>query len=145
MAHRSDPAVVGAPQVRALLQHAEARLRLTCADPSAALARSHTSDFRTVGWYGSPPPGWDLAIDAEVTDAAVPPALAERFGRHSFWARWTRAESVSKLMRVPIVLWLRRHGLGLPPHLPAVWRTLTLADLTISVACLPAPTDQRAS
>lgn len=119
---------------------AEARLRSDGADASAALTRSHTSDSRTVGWYGSPPPGWELAIDAELTDAAVPPALAARYGRDSFWARWTRAESLSKLFRVPIVLWLRRHGLRVPPHVPAVWRTLTIADLTVSVACVPATT-----
>lgn len=129
--------------VRAFLDQAEASLKVV--DGAAApgsLTRSHTSDLRTVGWYGSVPPGWELAIDAEVTGAAVPPALADRFGRDSFWARWTRAESLSKLLRVPIVLWLRRHGLQVPPNLPAVWRTLTMAGLTVSVACVPATTDQ---
>lgn len=127
-----------------MLDRAETRLRLADADASAAFTRSHTSDFRTVGWYGSPPPGWELAIDAEVTDAAVPAALAARYGRDSFWPRWTRAESLSKLFRMPIVLWLRRHGLRVPANVPAVWRTLTIADLTVCVACVPATTGRDA-
>jgi hypothetical protein len=138
VAHPSDRAAVDARVVRAMLDRAETRLRVAGADASAALTRSHTSDFRTVGWYGSPPPGWELAIDAEVTRAEVPPALAARYGGDAFWARWTRAESLSKLLQLPILLWLRRHGLRVPAHVPAVWRTLTLADLTVSVACLPA-------
>jgi hypothetical protein len=135
VAHPSDLAAADTAVVRAMLDRAETRLRLAGTDTSVALTRSHTGDFRTVGWYGAAPPGWALAIDAEVTDATVPPALAARYGRDAFWGRWTRAESLSKVFGVPIALWLRWHGLRVLPHIPALWRTLTLADLTISVAC----------
>jgi hypothetical protein len=148
VAHRSDQPVADAALVRAVLQRAEARLQVSggAAEPQAggggaaagALTHSYTADFRTVGWYGSPLPGWRLAIDAEVSDAPVPPALAARFGPASFWTRWTRAESMCKVFGVPIAVWLRRHGLGVPARFPGVWRTLTLADLTVSVACVPA-------
>lgn len=143
MAHRSDQAVADAALVRAVLEQAEAWLAVSGGRAggevaASALTRSHTSDFRTVGWYGTPPPGWRLAIDAEVSDAPVPPALAARFGPVSFWTRWTRAESMCKVLGVPIAVWLRRHGLGVPARFPGVWRTLTLADLTVSVACMPA-------
>jgi hypothetical protein len=121
--------------VRECLDRAEAHLRVN--GGGAALSRSHTADFRTVGWYGSPPAGHRLAVDAEMSDADVPPALARRYGTADFWARWTRAESLCKAYDTPIALWLRRYGLGVPRHLPAVWRTLTMDDLTVSVACAP--------
>ncbi|HEX7745998.1 MAG TPA: hypothetical protein VF462_12130 [Micromonosporaceae bacterium] len=143
MAHRSNRRLADSALVQAVLDQAEARLDVTGGSAgggaaAGALTRSHTSDFRTVGWYGIPPPGWRLAIDAEVSDAPVPPALAARFGPASFWSRWTRAESMCKVFGVPIAVWLRRHGLGVPARFPGAWRTLALADLTISVACVPA-------
>jgi hypothetical protein len=127
---RSDRAAV-----RELLRRAEDHLRVNAG--GAALSRSHTSDFRTVGWYGPPPAGHRLAVDAELRDAAVPLALGRRYRTVDFWARWTRAESLCKAYEMPIVLWLRRYGLDLPLDLPAVWRTLTIDDLTVSVACVP--------
>jgi hypothetical protein len=136
VARPSDQRVADAPGARAVLAEAETRLRLR--GGAGALTRSHTSDFRTVGWYGSPPPGWRLAIDAEVSDAPVPAALAARYGAAAFWTRWTRAESMCKVFRVPIALWLRRYGLSVPPRFPGMWRTLALGDLTVSVACVPA-------
>lgn len=134
MAHPSDRA---AARISDYLAQAEAHLRVDARGP--ALSRSHTADSRTVSWFGPSLPGHRLAIDAEVTDAPVPPALAARFGTRSFWAGWTRAESLAKVFGVPIVVWLRRHGLRVPPLAgTAGWRTLTLADLTVSVACVPA-------
>ncbi|MFB9236713.1 hypothetical protein ACFFWC_14320 [Plantactinospora siamensis] len=136
MAPRSDRAA------REHLDRAETYLRVAGAGARAgaagpALTRAHTADARTVGWYGPPPPGHRLAIDAEVADGAVPPALGRRFGTADFWARWTRAESLCKAYDLPIAVWLRRYGLDVPDRLPGLWRTLTLGDLTVSVACVP--------
>jgi hypothetical protein len=125
------------------LDRAEEHLRVNAAGP--ALSRSHTADNRTVGWYGPPLAGHRLAVDAELSDGAVPPALGRRFGPADFWARWTRAESLCKAFDVPIALWLRRHGLAAPRHLPAAWRTLTIDDLTVSVACVPAGATEQGS
>jgi hypothetical protein len=102
-----------------------------------ALTRSHTADFRTVGWYAPAPAGHRLAIDAELADAPVPPALAARYGTDGFWARWTRAEGLCKAYDLPILLWLRRYGLDVPPDRPARWRTLLVDDLVVTVACVP--------
>ena len=127
---RSDRAAV-----REFLDRAEDHLRID--GGGAALSRSHTADFRTVGWYGPSPAGHRLAIDAELRDAPVPPALGGRYGTADFWPRWTRAESFCKAYDLPILLWLRWYGLDLPPDRPAVWRTLTVDDLVVSVACVP--------
>jgi hypothetical protein len=127
---RSDPA-----GVRECLDRAEDHLRVN--GGGTALTRSHTADFRTVGWHGPAPAGHRLAVDAERSAAAVPPALARRYGTVDFWARWTRAESLCKANDMPIVLWLRRYGLDVPPDRPAAWRTLTIDDLIVSVACVP--------
>lgn len=124
--------------VPALLAAAEQHLRI--GSPSAmaaAVTRSHLDDGRCVGWYGPSVPGWRVAIDAERVAAPVPPALARRFGTGDFWARWTRTECHCKLADVPIAIWWRRHGLGTPADNSAVWRTLRLADLIITVGLAP--------
>ncbi|MEU8300281.1 hypothetical protein AB0C04_23750 [Micromonospora sp. NPDC048909] len=132
------PAGAGPRPVPALVAGAERYLRVgTPAELAAALTRSHLDDGRCVGWYGPPTPGWRVAIDAERADAPVPVALARRFGAADFWARWTRAECYCKLADVPVVAWWRRHGLGTPAQSPAVWRTLRLADLVVTVAFAP--------
>ncbi|PZF97578.1 hypothetical protein C1I99_15310 [Micromonospora deserti] len=124
----------------ALLAAAERHLRVDGAGGlAAAMTRSHLDDGRCVGWYGPPTPGWRVAVDAERAGAPVPAALARRFGRADFWARWTRAECFCKLADVPVAAWWRRHGLGVPPETPAVWRTLRLADLVVTVAFAPLP------
>ena len=82
----------------------------TAAEMADAVTRSHLSDGRVVGWYG----GADVVIDAELADAAPPPALASRFGLEDFWVRWTSAECAAKLADVPMHLWLAKHGLGHP-------------------------------
>ena len=127
---RSDRAAV-----RECLERAEHRLRVN--GGGAPLTRSHTADLRTIGWYGPPPAGHRLAVDAELSEVAVPPALAGRYRAVDFWARWTRAESLCKAYDVPILLWLRRYGLEVPRNLPAMWRTLKIDDLTVTVACVP--------
>lgn len=79
-----------------------------------------------------------MAVDAEHADAPVPEALARRLGPADFWPRWTRAECLAKLADVPMVLWWRWHGLGVPSGTVAVWRTLRVADLVVTVAFAPA-------
>ncbi|WP_433300132.1 hypothetical protein ACQP2F_02225 [Actinoplanes sp. CA-030573] len=125
--------------VRELLDRAEEHLRIDGdgGGDGVSLTRAYTADSRTVGWYGPAPAGHRLAIDAEQSDATVPPALAARYGPANFWARWTRAESLCKAYDLPILLWLRRYGLEVPHDRPARWRTLTIDDLTVSVACVP--------
>lgn len=120
--------------VPGLLVAAEQHLRIGSPEAMAdAVTRSHLDDGRCVGWYGPSTPGWRVAIDAERADAPVPPALARRFGADDFWARWTRAECCCKLADVPVAAWWRRHGLGAPADGSAVWRTLRLADLVLTV------------
>ncbi|WP_329008244.1 hypothetical protein OG271_21680 [Micromonospora rifamycinica] len=126
---------VGARPVPALLRAAERHLRVgTPAELRHAVTRSHLDDGRCVGWHGPVASGWRVAIDAERAAAEVPPALAARFGPVDFWSRWTRAECLCKLADVPVAAWWRRHGLAVPPHTRAVWRTLQLTDLVITVA-----------
>jgi hypothetical protein len=126
--------------VPGLLAVAERHLRIgDPADLTDAVTRSHLDDGRCIGWYGPRPPGWRVAIDAERADAPVPPALARRFGVGDFWARWTRAECCCKLADVPVAAWWRRHGLSTPADGSAVWRTLWLADLVVTVGIAPVP------
>ncbi|MGC5662397.1 hypothetical protein ACN261_18670 [Micromonospora sp. WMMD723] len=139
LAHPPRPAGdTGLRPVPALLGAAERHLRVGTPDELRyAVTRSHLDDGRCVGWYGPAAPGWRVAIDAERATAEVPPALAARFGPADFWARWTRAESLCKLAEVPVAAWWRRHGLAVPPHTRAVWRTLRLADLVVTIAFAP--------
>ncbi|MEU5938203.1 hypothetical protein ABZ807_03285 [Micromonospora sp. NPDC047548] len=128
----------GPRPVPALLAAAERFLRVgTPADLTYAVTRSHLDDGRCVGWYGPSAPGWRVAVDAERADAEVPAALARRFGPADFWTRWTRAESLCKLADVPVAAWWRRHGLAVPPGSRAVWRTLRVDDLVVTVAFAP--------
>ncbi|WP_433532358.1 hypothetical protein ACQPYA_10150 [Micromonospora sp. CA-263727] len=128
MPPRSEPVAV-------LLATAPRHLRVaSAADSGGAVTRSHLADGRCVGWYAPPAPGWRVAVDAEQAAGPLPPALARRFGAADFWARWTRAECLSKLADVPVAAWWQRHGLEVPSGTPWLWRTLTLADLVVTVA-----------
>ncbi len=129
------PTLFAGPPVAALLAAAPRHLRVApAAESGDAVTRSHLGDGRCVGWYAPPAPGWRVAIDAERADGLLPSALVRRFGATDFWARWTRAECLAKLTDVPIVAWWHRHGLEVPPGTPWLWRTLTLADLVVTVA-----------
>jgi hypothetical protein len=123
--------------VAGALARAETYLRVGPADRPAAVPRSYLPDGRRVGWHGPMPPGWSVALDAELGSAPVPPRLAVKFGEDRFWERWTRAESLCKVAGTPIATWIRRHRLEVPPLSSAVWRTLRLADVVVSVAMAP--------
>lgn len=106
------------------------------AETADAVTRSHVADGRVVGWYGE----HGVVIDAEISGAEPPSALVARYGASDFWGRWTAAECRAKLSGVPIVLWLREHGLE-PPGAdlgePSQVVTLVLEDLTVSVGRAP--------
>lgn len=123
--------------VRPVLDAAEliAGIRIgTAAEMADALTRSRLADDRVVGWYGAR----GLVLDAELAGQRVPPALAARYGADpgEFWDRWTAAEAAAKASDVPIVLWLRAHGVG-PGPVPV--RTLHLGPLVVSAAWVLAP------
>jgi hypothetical protein len=127
------------PPVSDLLASARDHLRAGSVEQLAgAVTRSHLPDFRCVGWYAEPPPGWSVTIDAEYADQVVPEPLARRFGVDRFGERWTRAECLCKLADVPMLAWWPAHGLDVPADFGGRWRTLTLpsaaGDLIVSVA-----------
>lgn len=88
-------------EVRALLRWG------TPQEVADATNRSYLGDGRVVGWFGAA----GVVVDAELHAVIPPRALAARYGSQDFWERWTAAECRAKLANVPIVLWLRRHGL----------------------------------
>jgi hypothetical protein len=127
------------PPVSELLASAADHLRVGSAEEMAdAVTRSHLPDFRCVGWYAVPPPGWSVAIDAEYADQVVPAPLARRFGVEGFWERWTRAECLCKLADIPMLAWWPAHGLDVPADFEGEWRTLAVGPLIVSVALAPA-------
>jgi hypothetical protein len=99
---------------------------------SAAVTRSHLADGRVVGWFGAS----DVVIDAEIAAAVPPPALVALYGEGDFWARWTAAECGAKAFDVPIVLWLREHGLTAGP---LTVETRILDGVVVSSARRPSP------
>jgi hypothetical protein len=95
--------------------------------------RSHLADGRFVSWSAAAPHGLQLAVDAEISNQTVPPALAHRFGimdPHWFWPAWTAVEVSCKLRDVPILTWLSDRGLTPDPQI--LMRTFRLADLTVT-------------
>ena len=103
--------------------------------PGAPGARSHLADGRVVSWSPPPTPGLRVAVDAEIADQPVPPALARRFGidrPELFWPRWTAVEVACKLLDVPILVWLSQRGLRVDPASCAPRRSAS-ADLLVTV------------
>jgi hypothetical protein len=99
------------------------------------VTRTHLADGRIVVWTDVDP--HSHAIDAEIADQPVPPALARRTGIRSaerFWPLWTAMEVACKLLDVPAHLWLKQHGLSVA-HVAARLDIATFRhhDLTISV------------
>lgn len=81
----------------------------------AGAARTHLGDGRVLLWDPLPAPAFGtVAVDAEISRQAVPPALARRFGVTApgdFWPRWTATETVCKLLDEPVLVRLAREGL----------------------------------
>jgi len=80
----------------------------TAARPGRAV--SYLDDGRQVVWH-APAAAARAACDAERLSAPLPQALAGRYGAEDFHLRWTRTETLAKLAAVPVLEWLRRHGL----------------------------------
>jgi hypothetical protein len=99
------------------------------------VTRTHLADGRIIVWTDVDPRSH--AIDAEIADQPVPPALARRTGIRSperFWPQWTAMEVACKLLDVPAHLWFKQHGLSVA-HVAARLDITTFRhhDLTISV------------
>jgi hypothetical protein len=97
-------------------------------------AVSYLSDGRQVVWEPRDPCAGGLAVDAELLSQSVPPALATRFApksRLAFFVAWTQAECTAKLLSVPVLVWLREHGLRGDPHLRL--RTILCRDIVITI------------
>lgn len=103
------------------------------ADVPEPAPRSHLGDGRSVWLEEGEGGSHRWAVDAEI-ERVVPPALAARFGVDRFWERWTRAECVSKLTDVPVVVLLRRHGLDVPVPDGVGLRTDHVLGLVVSTA-----------
>ena len=95
-----------------------AALEITDADGSHQChlgTHSRVADGRQLCWRPSKLRSASFAVDAEIITQPVPPALRARLAAAvetaEFWRRWTRAEVCAKLFDVPIVVWVRRHGL----------------------------------
>lgn len=110
--------------------------------PSVAGARSYLSDGRRVVWRIEAPDGWRVAVDAERVDERLPPHVLARsgLGEHastsSALTAWTQAEVLAKLTDTPILLRLRRFGLGLADlgaHEPVMLVTHRLDDVLVTV------------
>ncbi|MBO1755617.1 hypothetical protein [Allobranchiibius sp. CTAmp26] len=105
--------------------------------------RSYLPDGRGVVWVAPGRPGVDRAIDAEPAGAVVSARLARRAGTDDpavVWPRWTRAETVAKLLDLPVLSWLAWPGLEVPDELAArvALRTVLLADEVtggVTVSC----------
>ena len=102
-------------------------------DTRVGWVRSYLSDGRLVQWR--PPDGQPWAIDAELAEQPVPPALARRTGiteRSTFWPRWTAMETACKLLGVPAHTWLTQYGLGRPPAALRI-RTVNWNGIVVSI------------
>lgn len=145
----TSPRAVGvAPQVRPSHVGPAARpwagrLRVGPAGevPSGGI-RSYLSDGRVVRWRPAAHGVW--AIDAELSGRPVPPALAAATGIHrsaDFWPAWTRAECAAKLLDVPILVWVRRHGLSPGPLRAAGLHLVVTEHAGITIALAGRATD----
>lgn len=84
-------------------------------------ARCYLADRRGVAWTALSPNGSRLAVDAELIDQRIPPAVLQRahlslddVDAREVWRRWTQAEVVAKLRDIPILMWLREYRLTMP-------------------------------
>lgn len=105
VAAASDRALAAAPWWRAVDY-------LTVPETDAGphrCAGTHTrlADGRRLCWAPPVNGEWRVALDAELADQVVPPALSRRLaGIADPWGAWTRAEVCSKLFDVPVLVWV---------------------------------------
>lgn len=117
--------------------------------------RSYLADGRVVVWLVDAPPGWSLALDAELADRPVPEVVLRRArsagGQDGSapladavagLSAWTRAEVAAKLTGIPILLWLTTIGLGAATDEQAAARGLLIettpgAEVVLSVGAGP--------
>ncbi|MBO1765698.1 hypothetical protein [Allobranchiibius sp. GilTou38] len=105
--------------------------------------RSYLPDGRGVVWVAPEMPGIARAIDAEPAAAEVSRRLARRAGTEDptvVWPLWTRAETVAKLLDLPVLSWLAWPGLEVPADLAcrvALCTVLLPDDVTgdVTVSC----------
>lgn len=90
----------------------------------------------------STPAGWRAAVDAERADGVLPPHVWARSGlpaeesSQRVLAAWTQAEVIAKLTDTPILLRLRRFGLGLADlgdHAPILLTTHLRDGIIVTV------------
>jgi hypothetical protein len=105
------------------------------------VTRCYLADGRRVTWCPPPvadPAGSRWAVDAEIAAQPVPPALATRTGirdPEEFWCRWTAVEVACKLLDIPVMVWLKRYGIGAPPAGLSI-ATFRYDDLIVSVGSI---------
>lgn len=94
-------------------------------------ARTYLSDGTALAWQ----PGESVrgagtfVIDAEIP-SPVRPSLIRRYGiddAMAFATAWTRAEALAKLADLPIITWLGRYRLDVPPPVLAAQASGLLA------------------
>jgi hypothetical protein len=105
-----------------------------CAIPQRR-AVSYLPDGRQVVWEPQDAGPDPIAVDAELLSRPVPRELAARYApasRLSFYVAWTQAECAAKLNAVPILTWLRRHGLTGDPQLAT--ETTIHGDVVVTTA-----------
>lgn len=108
-------------------------------------AHSTVGDGRLVCWQ--PVTSARVAVDAEILQTPVPPALGRRWGSTDplwVWPRWCATECVAKLTDTPIVLLARAGPVEADPvDTPAgrvSWRVEPVGDLVVVLAVLSPPT-----
>ena len=108
------------------------------AAPAGIEARSYLADGRVVRWRPRVLSPLRIAVDAELADQSVPPALERRFGvadPRKFWTQWTRVEVCCKLLDVPVLQWLAIRGLA--SDVPEIaMHTQTLDGLVVTCGFL---------
>ncbi len=107
-------------------------------------AHTRTDDGRLLCWQTSGLPRLRRAIDAELCDQEVPPALARRapgLTRAEFWACWTRAEVRAKVRDIPIITWITTVAWQIDGDLDPAAEVITSrhGDLVVSYGVLGAP------
>ncbi|BDZ58894.1 hypothetical protein FB554_2090 [Barrientosiimonas humi] len=111
-------------------------------DTHPRLPRSYLADGRVVAWDVTPPPGWSVAVDAELEGQQLSDLVRRRAGlpvgtgQAQTLVAWTQAEVMAKLLDVPILLRLKEFGLGLADlgeHEPVALHSWAMHGLILTV------------